>query len=196
MNKFEVCSQASVLCGGSPLSSFEGETTESQIAQQLYEAAVRELLGLYRWRFSTTRFALSRDFDPPITQWEATYQLPNQIEALNVHGVFVDDGEHSIDFDRFEGAIQCNAGVTEKVSADITYRSSEEYWPAYFETCLRYKLAALFAIPIAEDESKSEAYESRFIRAYAVARNLDAQSRTAKQINGIGGLRRYHRGRP
>lgn len=191
VNKFEIASQALVLVGANPIVSFDGAGAENVAASTLYEAAVRELLGAYPWRFSTRKVQLTRLVAVPPDEWDAAYQMPADI--LTVHAVRVSD--EPIEFDRYEDQVLCGAQASDVVIGELTFRSSEPYWPAYFETALRYKLASYFAIPLADDTDKASLYEGKFLRAFGSAKTQDAQARTARKLRGVGGLARYHGGR-
>ena len=62
----DIASRGLVLIGASPISSFSGTTTESQVAQNLYEDIVRSALTQTRWRFASNITQLSRLEDAPI----------------------------------------------------------------------------------------------------------------------------------
>ena len=51
--KFDICSRALTMVGANTISSFDDGTTESDVADQLYEDTLRSLLTQTRWRFST-----------------------------------------------------------------------------------------------------------------------------------------------
>ncbi len=191
-DKFDLCSQALVLVGGTRITSFDGNGAEAIIAGSLYEDTVREVISVYPWRFATRQFGLTRLGAAPDARWDAAYQLPSGTERINAVTVL----DTPIDFDRYEDHILCNAGVEDVVIADLTYRPVEAYWPGYFTTTIRLKLASVFAVPVAEDSGKAQAYQSMYVAQLKAARLADAQSRTARKLNGIGGLRRYHGGRP
>lgn len=190
-DKFDLCSQALVLVGGNRITSFDGAGAEEIVASSLYEDTVREILSVYPWRFATRQFQLTRLAAAPLSRYDAAYQLPAGTERINA--VLVQD--ISIDFDRYEDQLLCDAGATDVVIASLTYRADEAYWPGYFTTTLRLKLASMFAVPIAEDAGKMSAYNTAFVQQLKAARLSDAQGRTARKINGIGALRRYHGGR-
>ena len=190
-DKFDLCSQALVLVGGNRITSFEGTSAEAITASALYEDTVKELISVYRWRFATRLFQLTRLSASPEMRWDAAYQIPDDTELINA--VLVNDVP--IDFDRYEDKILCNAIVDDTVIAEITYRAEEAFWPGYFTTTLRLKLASLFAVPIAEDPGKAAAYQQQFIGQLVAARKSDAQARTARKMP-VGALRRFHGGRP
>lgn len=190
-NKFRIASRASVMVGGSQILGFNGATTEEIIAGELYDPTVDDIVSMYRWRCMTMQFTLSRIAAAPLARYEAAYQLPAETQLINA--VTIDDVP--IEFDRYQDKIYCNADVGEVVVADITYRADEAFWPGYFETLVRLKLASAFAVPIAEDTQKAAFYEGQFIRKLGAAKTNDAQGRTARKLP-VGGLRRYHGGQP
>ena len=73
----DIASRGLVLIGASPISSFSGTTTESQVAQNLYEDIVRTALTQTRWRFASNITQLSRLTETPIDddRYDAAYQI-------------------------------------------------------------------------------------------------------------------------
>lgn len=191
-SKFQICSQASVLVGGSPISAFDQSSPEAIIAEALYEDVLLDLLASYRWRFASQVSELNRDASFTGNSWfEARYQLPSDWTCL--YGVRING--NSIEFDLQGDQIYCDAEATDVVEGLIGFRPSEGDFPPYFVTALRFYLASLFAVPIAEDPAKGQYYESKFVRHFAQSRSIESQGRTASKLP-VGGLRRYHGGRP
>ena len=52
-SKFTISSKALVLVGANTITSFTENTTESVIANQLYESTLENLLTRCRWRFAS-----------------------------------------------------------------------------------------------------------------------------------------------
>lgn len=188
-NKYKLCSQALVLVGGNKISSFAGATTEEIVAEEIYEPTVRSLLTDYRWRFASDYIELNRLEDLPVIKWAAQYQLPNDV--FIIYGAYC-DGE-TMEFDRVRTRILCDALDTSQVVLHVGFRPDEAEFPPYFEAVLLLRLAAAFAIPIAEDPNKASFYEGKALRAFAQAKAIEAQGRTPSKMP-TGGLRRYHGG--
>lgn len=191
MDKFKLCSEASILVGGNRVLGFNNASTEEQVAGELYDSVIDSLIGGYRWRCFTTQFQLSRREAPPLARYSAAYLIPPKTALLNA--VTVNDA--LIEFDRYDDLILCDAEATDEVIADITRRTDEAHWPPYFTNCARLLLASMFAVPIAEDVNKAAAYEQKFRVAYSQARSVDSQGRTARKLP-VGGFARIHGGRP
>lgn len=190
-NKYDLASQALVLVGHPPIATFDGPSSGQVVAKALYEDTIMELLSFHRWRFATRAVPLSRLSAAPATQWEAAYQLP--LDATIIHGVEINGCD--IHFDRYGNEIHCDAGVTDIVTLIEGYRAEEAGWPPYFTALAKLKLASVFAIPVAESEEKASIYEGKLVRQFAQAKTMDSQGRTAAKMP-VGGLARYHRGRP
>lgn len=188
-NKFQICSQASVLVGGAPIAGFSGGSTEEIVAEQLYEDVLLDLLASYRWRFASQYVPLTLLDEQPVLGWEGVYQIPPGTTVI--HGCY--SGDQLVDFDRSEDRIFA-MGYGGELLLQVGFRPLEDDFPPYFVTVLRLKLAAMFAVPIAEDSQKASLYEGMALRAFASARSIESQGRTASKLP-VGGLRALHGGR-
>lgn len=187
----DICSRALVMIGANPITSFEEGTTESRVAVTLYETTARDQLSRYRWRFATGQVQLSRLTETPLAKWDAAYQLP--ATCLQPSTVLVND--HSVDFDRYEDMIFCNAGEAETVHLDGIYRVDEQFWPAYFIALMELSMASHFALAIAAKPDLADYLDKRALRHAAIARNADAQARTTPKVDMQGIIRFRRAGR-
>lgn len=181
-----ICSQAAIMVGAEPFTTFEDGTTESILAAAIYEDQRNWLLGAHRWRFASRLLQLSRDTIAPVGRWGASYQIP--ADCLVVTAVLVND--RNIPFDRYEQKILCDAQATDSVILDYIRVPAVDSWPPYFVNALVCLLASVMAISLAEDASKAQLFEARFQRLFGQARNLDSQGRTAGKI-GMGSFGRF-----
>jgi len=104
LSKFDICNQALVLVGANTITSFSQNTTESIVANQLYETTVEDLLTKCRWRFASKQVQLSKNTTNPDARYESSYALPS--DALILHTVTVSDSV--INYDRYEQNIFTN----------------------------------------------------------------------------------------
>ena len=88
-SKFDICSKALVLVGANTITSFSENTTESKVANQLYESTLENMLTRSRWRFSAKQAQLSRNASAPTARWSAKYAVPSG--TLLIHTVTVND---------------------------------------------------------------------------------------------------------
>lgn len=174
-----ICQQALVMIGAQPIASLDDATTEGIACRTLYEPTVRDELSQYRWRFASGIEQVNRLEAAPPTKWEAAYQMPPA--CLVPVTVYVND--KPIDFDRYEDNIWCNASVSDEVFLEGIYRVDEQFWPPFFVQTVAYRMAANLAHSIAGQVDTAELLDRRAIRHAALARNRDAQGRTATRID-------------
>ena len=168
-----------MLIGGSPIQSFTDGTTESDIADAVYEDIVRAALTSSRWRFATTQFQLNRLDDTPIGRWDSTYQLPS--DSLMINALTVQD--LPIEYNIYKDKVYNNANATDEVIADYIYRANESTWAPYFALGVQFSVASVFAVSLARDASLSAAMDQQANVQLIKARRLDSQAQTTKKLN-------------
>ena len=178
-SKFDICNKAMVLVGANTITSFSESTTESKVANQLYESTLENLLTRTRWRFAAKQAQLSRNASAPTARWSAKYAVPSG--TLLIHTVTVND--NVIEFDRYESDILCDASSSDTVVADYTFQPSEANFPPYFKQALVFELASLFAGAIARNDTLSTLYQNRAIAQMAIARAQDSQAQTTRKVD-------------
>lgn len=178
-SKFDICSKALVLVGANTISSFTANTTESTVANQLYESTLENMLTRSRWRFAAKQAQLSRNASAPTARWSAKYAVPTG--TMIIHTVTV--GDNVIEFDRYEDDILCDASTSDVVVADYTFQPSEANFPPYFKQALVFELASLFAGAIARNDRLSNLYQQRAIAQLAIARAQDSQAQTTRKVD-------------
>ena len=178
-SKFDICSKALVLVGANTITSFTENTTESTVANQLYESTLENMLSRCRWRFATKQSQLSRDASAPTARWAAKYAVPTG--ALIIHTVTVEDSV--IEYDRYEDYPLCDASSGDTVVADYTFQPSEANFPPYFKQALVFELASLFAGAIARNDNLSNLYQQRAVTQLAYAKSQDSQAQTTRRVD-------------
>lgn len=174
-----ICNQALIMIGATKISSFDDGTTEAIACETLYEDTVKDTLGLYRWRFASGMEQLSRLAAAPSTKWDAAYQLPTK--CLMPSTVYI--AGNPINFDIYEDMVFCNAASTDTVVLEGIYRVDESFWPPFFVQLIVYRMASLLAHSIGGQVDTAELLDRRATRHAAIARNRDAQGRTAPRID-------------
>tara|TARA_B100001094_G_C18132955_1_gene773346 strand:+ start:733 stop:1341 length:609 start_codon:yes stop_codon:yes gene_type:complete len=178
-SKFDICNKALVLVGANTISSFTQNTTESKVANQLYESTLENLLTRCRWRFASKQAQLSKNTANPDARYDSSYALPN--DAHIIHTVTV--GDDVIKYDRYGQNLFTNTTSSDTVIADYTFQPSESIFPPYFKQTLVFELASLFAGAIARNDQLSELYHKRSIAQLAIAKATDAQAQTTRRLN-------------
>lgn len=175
----KICSRASVLMGGSPISSFTDGTVESDVCDAMYEDVARSALSNTRWRFATNQSTLTRLSTAPTSRFDAAYQLPSGMLMLNA--VTVND--LPIEYDLYGDKVYCDAVATDAVIADYIFRATEANWPPYFTISVEFSMAAVLAISVARDAQLSSLLEQKANVYMMQARRLDSQQQTTRKLN-------------
>ena len=178
-SKFDICNKALVLVGANTISSFTQNTTESKVANQLYESTLENLLTRCRWRFASKQAQLSKNATNPDARYDSSYALPS--DAHIIHTVTV--GDDIIKYDRYGQNLFTNTTSSDTVIADYTFQPSESIFPPYFKQTLVFELASLFAGAIARNDQLSELYHKRSIAQLAIAKATDGQAQTTRRLN-------------
>ncbi len=178
-SKFDICNKALVLVGANTISSFTQNTTESNVAGQLYESTLENLLTRCRWRFASKQAQLSKNTTNPDARYDSSYALPS--DAHIIHTVTV--GDDIIKYDRYGQNLFTNTTSSDTVIADYTFQPSESIFPPYFKQTLVFELASLFAGAIARNDQLSELYHKRSIAQLAIAKATDGQAQTTRRLN-------------
>ena len=167
-----MCSNALLLIGENTINSFTQGTTGSTVAANLYTGTYEDELTKHPWRFAQAKRQLARLTSTPLNQWNYAFQLPSDL--LAVHHV-----HPNVAFDIYENKLYCNE---QSIDLDYTFRPDESRLPAYFVRLMEFRLASLFAVPVAEDRSKADTYQMMYERQFAQAQFIDSQGRTATPL--------------
>lgn len=179
LSKFDICNQALVLVGANTITSFSQNTTESIVANQLYETTLEDLLTKCRWRFASKQIQLSKNTTNPDARYESSYALPS--DAIIIHTITVSD--QVIIYDRYGQNIFTNTTSSDTVIADYTFQPSESIFPPYFAKVLVFELASLFAGAIARNDQLANLYAQRAVAQLQQAKSIDSQAQTTRRAN-------------
>lgn len=175
----KICSRASILMGGSPISSFSEGTVESDVVDAIYEDMARESLTSTRWRFATNQQVLNRLQDEPVGRFSSSYQMPSDLLMLSA--VTVD--ESPIEFDTYGRKVFCDASDSDVLVADYIFRADEANWPPFFTLAVELQVASMLSISVARDSSLAQMLEQKAERHMMKARRLDSQQQTTRKLN-------------
>jgi len=188
--KLSICSDALIMLGATPLSSFSDGTDEAQVADRLYDDVQDTLLMQYPYSWSVKKVKLSRLADAPINEWKYKYQLPGDMLG-NPKAVFSTSsvgGQPVRDFEIYSDGLFTNL---EEVWIDYQFKPEPSVFPPYFVRLLRTSLAAEFAEPITDQITKAQYYHQQAYGAPSenmrgglvrVAINIDGADRPAQVI--------------
>jgi hypothetical protein len=171
-----ICSDALILLGAEPITSFTDGSDSAQACSRLYPDLRDTIISSYVWSWSLKKSQIARLSTAPINEWQYAYQLPGDMLS-GVLAVFETAGttERSR---RYGWEIYGEQLFTNMETVYIDYQQSivESKMPVYFVRLLRTAMAAELAIVITDQASKSD-----YFRAQAFGTPME---------NGRGGLMR------
>jgi hypothetical protein len=186
-----ICSDALIMLGASPLSSFSDGSSAATVASRLYNNIKTSLLSAYPWTFTMKKVQLARSTTPPINEWKYSYPLPSD-RIAGIRAVFDSSSVGVSPVQQFE--IFAGNLFTDYESVYVDYQADvgEAAYPQYFVQLLKYYLAWHFAEPVTDQVSKAvywqaiaEGQQSENGRGgnFRKAVNTDAQSNSTQAID-------------
>tara|TARA_R100001015_G_C4626640_1_gene185720 strand:- start:1027 stop:1611 length:585 start_codon:yes stop_codon:yes gene_type:complete len=174
----DIASRGLILIGADPITSFTASTTESTVANAIYEDIVRTTLCSSRWRFATNQAQLNLLTNVPTGRYDTAHQLPT--DMLMLHAVTISDA--IIEYNIYGDKVFSDASTQDTLVADYTFRALEQDFPSYFTVALEFSLAASFALAIARDEQLSSILEQKGGALLQQAKTLDSQQQTTRKL--------------
>lgn len=175
-----ICSDALILLGAKPISSFNDGTDESNTADRLYPNVRDMALSMYPWSFAYKKLKLARLLTTPTNEWEYEYQMPGD-RLGNPRAAFSSESVGARPFKNWEILGDKLLTNEKKVVIDYPYQTPEFAMPQYFVQLLKYMMAWHLAYPITEQEAKTQYWQ-----AVAIGAGRDGYFRQAASIDGQG----------
>ena len=154
-----ICSDALLMLGASPISSFTEGTDEANICDSLYKDIKIKTLASYPWSFSFKKVQLARLITTPTTEYKYEYALPSDMIGTP-RKVFISDQEGAVpqrEYRLVGGKLLSNY---ETVYVDYQYAVEEYEMPHYFVQNMKYQLAWHLAMPITDQLEKTDYWRS------------------------------------
>lgn len=165
----DMASNALLLVGDNPISSFDDPGAGAQVAGAIYPETYAAVLSEHPWSFAFKELQLSRlsQTPDPKTNFQYAFQLPGDLIRI---WKMMSHSNYTI-----VGSL-VYSNETELLCRYI-YKVDENELPPHVVKAIEYKLAADFAISVTEDQNKSQLYEQKYLRQIALARTVDSQGR-------------------
>lgn len=154
----KVCSDALLLLGARPISSFNEGTDSSNLCDRLYPDIKRTALQMYPWSFSFKKVQLARTINTPVNEYKYEYQLPSDMlgavrRAYSSNAVGVSSfRDWTIQGDK----LLTNA---EAIYIDYQFMVGEDKMPSYFIQFLKYMMAWHLCYPITDQTEKAQYWQ-------------------------------------
>lgn len=186
-----ICSDALLMLGAKPISSFDEGTDEASVANRLYSDIKNQALVTYPWSFSFKKTSIARLITTPTNEYRYEYQLPGD-RLASPRNVY-DSNAVGIP-PRKEYRIMGNKLLAdyEQVYVDYQYSVPEYDMPQYFVQFLKYMMAWHLALPITDQTEKAQYWQGVAVGSPAengrggymrVAMNIDGQGQPTNAFN-------------
>jgi hypothetical protein len=179
-----ICSDALLMLGAKPISSFDEGTDEASVANRLYPDIKDQAILMYPWSFSYKKVSIARLITTPINEYRYEYQLPG--DRLTSPRAVYDTSATNIP-PRKEYRIIGDKLLAdyEEVYIDYQYSVAEFEMPSYFVQLLKYMMTWHLALPITDQTDKSQYWQS--VATGSPAENgRGGYLRQAMNIDGAG----------
>ena len=191
--KLSICSDALIMLGASPLSSFSEGTDAAQICDRLYDDTRDTLLQMYPWSFTYKKSQLARTTNTPVNEYRYEFTLPSDRLGSGVRAIYNSNsvGAQSINtgWEVFGSSVFSNETT---LYADYQFRPSEDVLPTYFIQLLKYWMTWHIAEAVTDQLTKAEYYKqvaaglpSENMRGgmFRQCTQIDSQTRPSWQID-------------
>lgn len=194
-SSIDIASNALILVGDEPISSFEDPGAGAKATGNLYPEVKESLLAFHPWSFALKEQELSKLSASPDTRtgFSNAFQIPTDV--IRIWEVMT----HSY-YEVVGSLIYSNE---DSLLMRYVFDVPETSMPASFVKALEYKLAAEISISVTEDENRAQIYERKAQAQLAKASNIDSQGHPQQAItdspfvsarfggSGIGGTRGF-----
>ncbi|QRV71457.1 tail tubular protein A [Methylophilales phage MEP301] len=153
-----ICSDSLLMLGANPISSFTEGTDEANICDRLYPDIKIKTLASYPWSFSFKKVQLARLITTPTNEYKYQYQMPS--DMIGVPRAVYDTASVGGPI-RKEYRLMGDKILTdyEQVYVDYQYNVPEYALPHYFVQLLKYQMAWHLAMPITDQNEKSQYWQ-------------------------------------
>jgi len=189
--KLSICSDALIMLGASPLSSFSEGTDAAQICDRLYDDLKDSLIASYPWSWSFKKSQLARLSEEPASEWKYFYQLPGD-RLAGVRAVFSSSSPGMRPIQRGWEILGDKLMTSEEqIWADYQFAPGEAALPTYFVQLLKYAMAAEIAETVTDQITKAEYFERKAFGSpsenrrggyFRVASNIDGSSKAIERM--------------
>lgn len=173
-SSIDIASNALLLIGDNPISSFDDPGAGAQVAANIYPETKRRLLSEHPWSFALKQQRLNKLSQEPdvLTGYSNAFQLPTDlIRIWNIQS-------HS-DYILIGNLLYSNET---EILATYIFDVDEVNLPPHFVKSLEYSLASDFAISVTEDNAMAGLFEQKAINSKSQAMTIDSQGRPQQAI--------------
>lgn len=164
-----ICSNALVMLGGAPFSSFDEPKPHVRVAANLYPSVRDDVLRAHSWNCAISRVLLAPLANAPAFDFTQQFQLPGDwLRTLQVG-----NAGDTIPY-RMEGQ-KILASVTALPLVYVFRNEVEDTWSANLIHVMELSMAAKMAYAVTASTSIRDSYRDEFARELKVAKAIDGQ---------------------
>jgi hypothetical protein len=152
LSAIDLSSKALLKIGANAISSFDEDSAEAEVADNLYATERDALLSAHPWTFATGQVNLQKLVSAPVADYDNAFQLPN--DFLRALSAGTDERGRGVAFRLAERKLHTNAN---SVILTYIFRPDESAFPPFFDQAMIARLATAFCLPITENTSRTEA---------------------------------------
>jgi hypothetical protein len=179
-----ICSDALLMLGANPISSFNEGTDAANISDRLYADLRDQALMVYPWSFSFRKVRLAKLITTPTTEYKYEYQLPGD-RLGSPRAVFISSSPGQRPAKEYRILQDKLLADYEDVFIDYQYSVQEFEMPVYFVQLLKYMMAWHLSYPITDQDSKAQYWQSVTVGS-AADNGRGGYMRTAMQMDSQG----------
>jgi hypothetical protein len=171
-----ICSNALLLLGDNPISSFDDSSDRARMASNLFEPARDYVLRRHPWNCAIKRVTLSPDATAPAFDWGYQFTLP--ADFLKVLSIGERDAEGEF---RIEGRkLLCDDNPL--LLRYVFKNDNVGSWDPGLVWAMTSVMKALFAYPITQSTTMEQVVESVLRDVLRVTRGVDGQDDTPETL--------------
>lgn len=165
----DIASNALLLIGDKPISSFTEAGAGATAAANLYDQTYEAVLSEHPWTFALKEQKLNKLSQSPddLTNFNNAFQVP--VDLIRLWAIF----PHS-NYTIVNNFLYSNEN---ELLARYVFKVDELNLPPHVVKALEYKLAADFSISVTEDLKKHQLFEQKYRDMIAMARSIDSQQK-------------------
>lgn len=175
-SEIQICSNALLLLGDSPINSFTDGSDRATLASNLWDNARQAVLRSHPWNCATEMVALAPESTAPAFDWAYQFLLPG--DCLRV--LFV--GEAGVPDDYVIKGRRILADVNPLYLTYITDNEDVASWDAMLVEAMQRYMAFSMAYPITKSGTLRDSFFNEYSNLLKQARSVDGQEEPPQQV--------------
>jgi len=177
ISSIALCRRALLKIGCNPITSFDENTAEAEVASNLFAPIRDGILSAHPWSFATAQMTLARLNTTPVADYAYAYQMP--VDFLRVLSAGIGRGRGAA-YRIHENQLHTDAS---EVVLTYIFKPNEIEFPPFFDQALIARLAAEFCIPLTDSTTRAEALLRIAENELRSAKTIDSQQETTTAID-------------